>query len=451
MTAPTPETKASEEQKRPRFRTVLIVVLTIATAGAAAWMLNRSAGRLSLVEQPEVDLASSSRAVVQTIQQAQTRVDSSPDDAIAWGELGMVLFAHQFEAEARACFEQAERLDPQEFRWPYLHGVCAAATDRTAAADLFQRAVTLKPEEGIAHNRLGEVLLDLARYEETAFHLEAAQRLLPRDVRPLLALARLEHLRGRSQAALTWAEQAVRAAPQERAVYELLAIIHATGSEQVAARRALEIAQTLPDRPLRWRDALAAEVLELRRDTGWRLLQAESLLSQRRSKEAIDLLRSALREDDRDPRIYCALARGLLVENQVAAAAETLERARRRHPDSAEVRFQRGVVHFVADEFRQAEQHFRRATELKPDYALAHYNRGLVLDRLGEKDAGLNAFETAVRYRPQYAAAHFHAGRILLEQGRKKQAIVHLQAVIRFAPADREARRLLEQVGPTPN
>ncbi|MFP6678470.1 MAG: hypothetical protein VB878_25500, partial [Pirellulaceae bacterium] len=128
MTAPTPETKASEEQKRPRFRTVLIVVLTIATAGAAAWMLNRSAGRLSLVEQPEVDLASSSRAVVQTIQQAQTRVDSSPDDAIAWGELGMVLFAHQFEAEARACFEQAERLDPQEFRWPYLHGVCALCT-----------------------------------------------------------------------------------------------------------------------------------------------------------------------------------------------------------------------------------------------------------------------------------------------------------------------------------
>src|SRR5438128_5493330 len=72
---------------------------------------------------PEVKAEGIDPSVAAAISAARQKVLDDPRSAAAWGELGKLLLAHTFEAEAEVCFEQAERLDPDDGRWPYYRGL----------------------------------------------------------------------------------------------------------------------------------------------------------------------------------------------------------------------------------------------------------------------------------------------------------------------------------------
>src|SRR5262245_3449040 len=57
-----------------------------------------------------------------SIVKAREEVRQKPRSAQAWGHLGMVFHAHDFNQEANICFAQAAHLDPAEPTWPYLRG-----------------------------------------------------------------------------------------------------------------------------------------------------------------------------------------------------------------------------------------------------------------------------------------------------------------------------------------
>src|SRR5213079_2958398 len=107
--------------------------------------------------------------------------------------LGMVLRAHDFDAEANRCFEEAERLDPREPRWPYLRGQTLVLTDPEAGILCLRRAVQCCGDSPTAPRlRLAEALLEQGRLDEAQSHLEQAAR---RDPRARLAWGRLALLR----------------------------------------------------------------------------------------------------------------------------------------------------------------------------------------------------------------------------------------------------------------
>jgi len=418
----------------------------VAALALGLWGAWAALTRPPIVAPPTLDLSGCSPALAELVSQVQSSLAASPQDAELWGRLGMVLFANQFDPEPLACFAQAERLAPRDFRWPYLYGLAIASTNREAAVEAFQRALQRRDDQGVVHNRLGELLLELGRFDQAATHLQAAQRLQPTAPRPLAALARLELARGNLPQARRWAERAVRADPQQRALHELLATIQQRAGDATAAVATLQLAEGLPDEPLGWHDPVAGPALEFRRDPGWQLEQAEMLLSEGRHPEAVRLLQQSLRDDDRNPQSYCVLARAWLQMGEQKRAAEVLEQAAARHPNSPEVRFQGGVLSFLAKDYQEAARLFRAAIEAKPDYGLAHYNLGHALEQLGQVEAALAAFELAARYRPTHTGAHTNAGRILLDQGHVEAAREHLEVSVRFAPGDREARQLLQQL-----
>jgi len=116
--------------------------------GAAAALLAGSVALYVAQAQPWISPPAVARAEVEpavwaAIESARQAVKESPRSAEAWGRLGMVLFAHRFPADALTCFQNAERRDGRDPRWPYYLGMAQAVTDPDGAIQHWQSAVEL--------------------------------------------------------------------------------------------------------------------------------------------------------------------------------------------------------------------------------------------------------------------------------------------------------------------
>ena len=414
-------------------------------AGSFGWWVSRHAPFEAAVPVPAIDLSHASRELSAAVSAARVKVEQAPRSAAAWGELGMWLMAHQFEHEANVCLEQAERWDSQDPRWPYLLGLSLSVSQRDRAIAEFRRALKLREPWAVAHSRLGELLLAREDFDDAERELQTAYQQDTTDPRASYNLSRLSLLRADATTALTWARQAARLAPDVRSIHELLAVIQERLGNHEAASLELRISEQAPIQELEWHDELAAKVLALRKDTGQQLELAHTLLHAQRPDEAIHVLYAALREDERDVRLPVLLAQALNHLQRTADLESLLNAAEQTHPDSAELRFQRGVSQFRTEQFAIAERTFREALRLKPDHALAHYNLGHTLLRLNRPIEAEAAFEAAAEFRPQFVHAHVNAARLQLKRGADDNARKHLQWASHLNPDDPEVRQLLRE------
>ena len=93
---------------------------------------------------PDVPLSGVEPDVAKVIREAREEVRRNGRSSAAWGKLGEVLLAHEYDAAADPCFAQAERLDANDPRWPYFQGLVRMtqnAPDPTAAIPYLRRAV----------------------------------------------------------------------------------------------------------------------------------------------------------------------------------------------------------------------------------------------------------------------------------------------------------------------
>ena len=109
----------------------------------------------------------------------QTEIQTlQPRSAAAWGELGMILFAHDLYADAAPVLGRAEQLDAADPRWPYLQGLALLFSDPEAVLPCLQRAAARAGRELAPTVRLAEALLEQGQVEEAAQHF---QRVLERQ------------------------------------------------------------------------------------------------------------------------------------------------------------------------------------------------------------------------------------------------------------------------------
>ena len=117
---------------------VIVILLAVVVAGPA---VNSSAAaqeasqrpsdsKVDLVEVPQPDLAGVDPPVQEQIRAAQAalaatlaRPDaSSVEKARAFGSLGEIYQAYNFDDPALASYQNAAKLEPQSFRWEYYAG-----------------------------------------------------------------------------------------------------------------------------------------------------------------------------------------------------------------------------------------------------------------------------------------------------------------------------------------
>src|SRR5262249_32874405 len=140
-----------------------------------------------------------------------------PWSGTAWGKLGKVLLAHGLPFEARDCFIQAEKYDPREPRWPYLHAETLLEERFERKAELLERSVRHAGKEPGPRLALAEVLLRLGQLDRAERLFRQVLEAHPGHPRAHLGLGLLAYQRGRWEESREQLTRSAEGAPDVKA------------------------------------------------------------------------------------------------------------------------------------------------------------------------------------------------------------------------------------------
>jgi tetratricopeptide (TPR) repeat protein len=176
------------------------------------------------------------------------RVLEAPDltddrRAAAHGELANLYHAYQLFDAAEPLYLEAERLAPEELRWPYYLGLLYRSRNQLERSEAsLARAVEIDPRFVPALVRLGEVSSDLDRPDRATERLRAAIAIDPGCAAAYFQLGVLAHAAGDATAAVDLLTRARELQPAATAIRRPLGLALRDAGRVDEARRELEAA-----------------------------------------------------------------------------------------------------------------------------------------------------------------------------------------------------------------
>jgi Flp pilus assembly protein TadD len=457
MTAPNP-TAPAKLYRKPWILVAGAALVLAAVAGVGWWWF-----RSPPPTPPPVPSGILDAAVQQAIEEARQRVLETPRSANAWGRLGFVLLAHQFDREAGICFAQAAEFDTADPRWPYAAGMVALKLDPAHAVPLLRQAVAAsesRPKYAFAMRvRLAETLLERGNREEAENIFREEDRRQAKNPRVALGLGQCAAIAGDDAAAMKFFTLA-RESPgaRKKATAQLAALARAHGDMAAAAGYDKDIISLSDDQP--WPDPVAEEMFQVR--VGWSIRAQElvTLENQKRYMAAGEMYLTQIAEKPtveayvgagtnlaragNFQRALPLLHKAVVLESENASAHAALaaalywraEKEWQASPGSAEARKWCGEV----------VEHARRATELRSDLAAAYLHWGLALTHLGKPEEAVVPLRKGVDCQPADFELQLSLGEALLEAGQNKEAEKYLENARLLGPHDPRATRALERL-----
>lgn len=439
---PTAATTAPPQSTTARRRrlTLLVIVLLLLGVGVGGYLLWRP--KKSVV--PPIPTEGLDAEVVAAIDKARAEVDAHPHSAVAWGHLGMVLFAQDLYEPAIPILAEAERLDPHNVRWPYFEGLALILVRPEEGIAALERAAAVAPQNLAVRLRLAEEYLKLDRTDEADRLFRQLLTDAPGNPRALLGRGEILSRRGHWREAVGLLEKAADDPSARRSARVALAEAYARLGQTAAAEAERKRAAETPA-DLAWPDPFLAEAKKLQTGLQPRLDQALQLSNDGHPDEAFDLMAQVLRDHPDSAEAHLTAGKLLIRAKQFPEAEKALRQAITLDPNLVEGHFLLAGAEMMRKDYPAAEYSYLRAIELKPTYGLAHYDLGLCLLQQGNRDRAREAFRQAVRYRPDYAPAQLELGELLLDDGQVKEALPHLEAAVRLDGRSERARRLLDR------
>jgi serine/threonine-protein kinase len=167
---------------------------------------------------------------------------------------------------------------------------------------------------------------------------------------------------------------------------------------------------------------------------GLGIAMSGALISDRRPKEAEDVLRDLLHQQGETPRLYNCLGVCLDAQKKHEAAEAAYRKAIALAPDSADAHCNLGMCLADQKRYAAAKQTCRKAVDLRPDWADAWYYLGYVLDQQKNRTAAAEAYRKAIARRPDWADAHYNLGYALFHQGEPGAAEAAFRKAIDLRP-----------------
>jgi tetratricopeptide (TPR) repeat protein len=435
-------TRQGQARSNGSWRRVCLLAVALVIVGLLTWVgLHLRRGETA-AEPPSVILTELDPAIAEQITHTVAEVRTSPHSGATWGKLGLVFQAYDFRAEARLCFMQAERLDPQQPRWPYYHGELLLAEATEAALAKFKRAV----EQGapdVARLRLAEVLAEQGHGEAAEVQFRQLLGAQADHAAAWLGLAKLHYARGRLQESADCLDRCLADVHTAKSAYSLLATIQERLGDATAAETARIAASLPPDQ--KWPDPYALEASHYRVGRQAWLDHAQHLLRQGRLDEATPLITRVVAEYPTAAEGWLLLGRLRLLQKDLAAAAQALREHLQRAGDSVDGQMQMGLVLLYQQQNGEAAACFQKAIALKHGSVEAHYNLGLAQTRQGQYDAAMQSFQEALRLKPDAAEAHLALADLLTRAGKKEEALAQLRHGLEVNPADPRLKQRLQQ------
>ncbi|SDU20827.1 tetratricopeptide repeat protein [Halopseudomonas salegens] len=184
-------------------------------------------------------------------------------------------------------------------------------------------------------------------------------------------------------------------------------------NRQLAFARALIVHEQEPQQAL---DILQQQPL-IEQQAGALLLHANLLSQLDRPQEAIDLLHTSLQQHPDDNRLRLQLARLLLGNDELDAAAGQFGRLREQNPDDHDLTLTLGLISLENQQPDLAIDYLEQALEQQPDNGTTLYHLGLAQHELGQTEDAVQTW-LAVRNGNEYLPARLRITQTLVADER---------------------------------
>lgn len=367
-------------------------------------------GEVSLVlaPVPSPDLSGTEADVRQALSDQRdvvNRLLNSPEPsrdelALAFGRLGALYQAHNIYAPAQPSYLNAETLDPESFRWPYLLGYLGQQTGQPELArDALRRCLIHSPENQPARLRLAQTLVEMNDFDQARRLLETPFQDPGMKAAVLFERGKIAMGEHDYEGAAALFESALEAQPLANRIHYPLALAYRSLGDVGRARSHFaQYGNGKPDFP----DPEVEQLDQLMRGGHTQL-----------------------------NRGVVAVQKGNY-EVAVAAFAEALER----EPDNVNLRVSLARSLYLAGDRGTAEAQLAEALRRDPDHVLASFITGVLLQSQGEDERAMARYQTVLTRQPDHAGAHHFAGHLLMKQGRYQEAAGHYAKALRGSSRD---------------
>ena len=428
-----------------RTKTTLIWALTgIALILFVAFFVFFSIRSDSEPSIPEIPTQSLDPSVVRLLHKMQSNVKVSPRDDMAWGTLGMMLRAHDYPREASVCFLQAQKLNPDEPRWPYHLAHTLMNGDQEDALRQLRRAVVLCGNQyDYPRLWLGRLLLERGRLEEAEGIVSPWLRSEPNHAGARLLQAQMQFARQNWESSARSLMVCVTNRFTARQAYALLGQVYLRldrGQDSVTAN---QVVKSLPDDDP-WPDPFEQELTQFRVSRRHLIESVPILLAQNELAEAKRLTDQLLLD-------YPEAAEGWLYQGRLhylnqdwPAAEKALLHHLELEPESVDGLMQLGQLRMMQNQPELAIDSLGHVARLKPDAHIAHYQLGEARWRSGETNAAIQSFRDAIRCEPAFLESYLRLANLYYKTGRKEEAIQQLNQAMQIDPSDMRVQEGLE-------
>ena len=321
----------------------------------------------------------------------------------AYGELGKLLMAAKYLELAERCFQNAQALSPDDFRWPYYQGQIFISQGAMAkAVKPFEQVLKLRPSDFATLVWLGHVYIELGQSKAAEPVLARARAIGPDSPAVLYELGRASLAKQDYAAAVRYLEEASQLNPAAAVIHYPLAMAYRglgdlekakSNLDQTKGRGGAGATVTIPD-PLM---ADVATVL-------------------------------------RSPEVFWELGQQAGAKGNWPEAVVQFRKAIELAPDNAVMRLGLAQTLIRMGNARAALAELEAAIRLDPSLAPAHFLKGALLERSGRDQDALVEYSAAVTANPKLREAHLKLADALRRIGRLDDALSSYRRVLELGP-----------------
>lgn len=417
MTAPPAQPPPGPALRR-WFAALLALLLAPCLASADALSELPAGWQQRLQPVPDSDISGVERVGQDSIRRTRARLQGlllqgEPVDSIqlaeGYGSLAALYQLFDIDAAATPCWDNAIRLQPDEFRWHYYAGYLALTGGRSAQAlQHFERARALDPDYPALQLRFGQLWLETNRLEQARPALSRAAATPGLRAAALYYLGQLALLQRDYATARDRLREALDLDPQASGVHYPLAQAYRRLGEEALARE--HLAQFERRDPAA-EDPLIGELNQVLQTSRGEFGQGMKAIRQRDYAGAVEHFRAGLEVD----------------------------------PDNLAARVSYARVLYLDGQRETAEQELNSVLERDPQQPLAQLLLGVLAQARGEAQPAAARYRKLLELDPRHDGGHFFLANLLFTEGRFAQAAEHYGAALAANP-DIPPARLLELV-----
>jgi len=352
---------------------------------------------------------------------ANTKDLSKPQLAQAYGELGQLYHAYELIESAEACYRNANRLSPDNYRWVHLGGrLKEAAGDASLAVKLFEDAVNQNPRYTASALHLGDVYRGLNRHDEARKAYQTVLALDPDSAAAFRGLGETALSEQKYAEAVENLTKALELTPQANRLHYSLGMAYRGLGDLDKAKE--ELARRGPV-GVRGSDPLFDEVEALRRGERVQLIQGRMAFAARRYKQAAEFFRKAVEAEPTSARARINLGAALGQSGDLDGALQQYQAVLQTEPNNETARFNTGVLLVRGGKAAEAAEHFQAVVAVSPDDLEANRELAKSLVKSGRAADAIVPYQKVAASDPDDEIALTSLTTLLVNAGRPQEAL----------------------------